>query len=213
MKRLNYFIEKDKRIKKVYNYAKRKYLKANKPQHNWEHVIRDLYRGLVIAGTIKGVNYSVLIPAIILHDIGVTECKDYKKHAEVGARITKRDLSKIGYTKKEIEQIAYCVKLHKERGSQDTLESKIVFDADLLEKSGIGGIFSTYKAQYELGKSIEEWIKYILDRKYTNKDFFTKKGKEISGEGFIEKRDHFKEVKESLKKRKDWVIKEKDLWN
>ncbi len=213
MKKINYFIKKDQRIKKVYDYAKKKYLKANKPQHNWEHIIRDLYRGLVIAETIKDVNYSVLIPAIILHDIGVTESRDYKKHAEVGARITKRDLSKMGYTKKEIEQIAHCVKLHKERGKPDTLESKIVFDADLLEKSGIGGIFSTYRAQYESRKPIGEWTQYILKRKYTNKDFFTKKGKEISGDGFIERRGHFKKVEKSLKRRKDWTVIEKDLWN
>ena len=194
MKKLNYFIKKDPRVKKVYNYAKDKYFKANKPQHNWEHIIRDLYRAIIIAETIKGVNYSVLIPAVILHDIGVTEAKEYGKHAEIGAEIVKRDLPQMDYTKREIEQIAHSVKLHKERRKPDTLESKIVYDADMLEKSGIGGVFSTYKARYEIGKSIKEWVRYILQRKYTNEDLFTEKAKEISSNGFVEKREHFKKI-------------------
>lgn len=213
MRKINYFIEKEPRIKKVYDYAKEKYLKTNKPQHNWEHILRDLYRALVIAETIDGVNYSVLIPAVLLHDIGVTETDEYAKHAEVGAEIAKRDLPQMGYTDKETEQIAHCVKLHKERGKQDTLESKIVFDADLLEKSGVGGVFAIYRAQYELGKSISEWTQYVLQRKYTNEDFFTNKAKEISGNGFIENREHFKKVEKSLKERKDWTVTEKDLWD
>lgn len=213
MKKFNYFIGKEPRIKKVYDYAKEKYLKTNKPQHNWGHILRDLYRALVIAETIDSVDYSVLIPAVLLHDIGVTETDEYERHAEVSAEIAKRDLPQMGYIDKETEQIARCVKLHKERGKPDTLESKIVYDADLLEKSGIGGVFATYRAQYELGKSIDEWTQNVLQRKYTNEDFFTQKAKEISGKGFVEKRGHFKKVEKSLKERKDWTITEKDLWD
>jgi len=67
MQKLNFFIEKDPRIQRIYDYAKEKYLKANMPQHNWEH---------------------------ILHDIGV--CEDiYQNHAEKGVEIIKRDLPKI----------------------------------------------------------------------------------------------------------------------
>ena len=108
MKKLDYFVEKDPRIKKVYNYAKEKYNKANLAQHNWAHVLRDLYRALVIAEEESGVNYSVLIPAVILHDIGVTEGK-YSEHEEKGLRIVKRDLLKLGYCMKEIEKIAKAV--------------------------------------------------------------------------------------------------------
>lgn len=66
----------------------------------------------------------------------------------MGAQIVKRDLPQMGYTDKETEQIAHCVKSHKGRGIQDTLEAKIVSDADMLEKSGIGGVFASYKAQH-----------------------------------------------------------------
>jgi len=208
MKKLDYFVEKDPRIKKVYDYAKEKYNKANFVQHNWAHVLRDLYRALVIAEEESGVNYNVLIPAVILHDIGVTEGK-YSEHEKRGLRIVRRDLLKLGYCKEEIEKIAKAVALHKSRGKIDFLEAQILFDADRLEKSGIAGVSASYRAQLEIGKTLLEWV---FPRRYKNKDFYTKKAREISGKGFHEMDKHFKEVKKSLKKRKDWIATEKDLW-
>lgn len=73
MKKLDYFIKKDPRIKRVYDYAKEKYNKANLTQHNFEHILRVLYRVLLIAETEKDVDYNILIPATLLHDIGATE--------------------------------------------------------------------------------------------------------------------------------------------
>jgi uncharacterized protein len=208
MKKLNFFIKKDSRIKKVYNYAKKKYIKANNFQHNWEHIIRDLYRALIIAETEKNVNYGILVPAVILHDIGATE-DIYENHVKKGVEIVNRDLAKLGYNKEEIKQIAYGVGCHRGKPKPSTIESKILFDADRLEKSGICGVFAGYRAQLELGKSIIEWA---YPRHYKNKDFFTKKAREISKKGFEEMDKHFREVQKSLKKRKDWTTIEKDLW-
>jgi len=174
VKKLDYFIKKDPRIKKVYDYAKKKYNKANLVQHNWAHVLRDLYRALVIAEEELGVNYSVLIPA--------------------------RDLSKLGYCTEEIEKIAKAVLLHRSKEKIDFLEAQILFDADRLEKSGIAGIASSYRSQLEMGKTLLEWA---FPRRYKNKDLYTKKAREISGKGFDEMDKHFEEVKKSFKKRKD----------
>lgn len=133
MRKLNYSVKKDPRIKKIYNYAKRKYNRANLSQHNLEHILRVLYRALIIAETIKNVNYSILIPSVLLHDIGATEGA-YKEHKTVGLLIIKRDLPKFGYTKDEINKISYCVGSHAEKIKQNTIEAKILFDADKLEK-------------------------------------------------------------------------------
>jgi len=208
MKKLDYFVEKDPRIKKVYDYAKEKYNKTNLAQHNWAHVLRDLYRALIIAEEESGVNYNILIPAVILHDIGVTEGK-YSEHAKKGSVIVKRDLSKLGYCMEEIEKIAKAVLLHRSKEKIDFLEAQILFDADRLEKSGIAGIAYSYRSQLEMGKTLLEWV---FPRRYKNKDFYTKKAREISGKGFDEMDKHFEEVKKSFKKRKDWIITEKDLW-
>jgi HD superfamily phosphodiesterase len=209
MNKLGFFIEKDPRIKEVYDFAKAKYLATpNRPQHNWPHVLRDLYRALVIAETENNVNYSILIPAIILHDIGVTE-GEYKDHEENGGLIAKRELPRIGFNEVETDKIAYAISKHKGKERVNGIEAQIVFDADRLEKSGIAGIFGSYLAQYEMGKSLKEWA---FPRKYNNDDLYTEKAKEVSGNGFMEFDDHFISVQKGIIERPDWVIEEKDLW-
>lgn len=213
MKKLDYFVKKDLRIKKIYDYAKEKYNKANLPQHNLEHILRDLYRALIIAETEKEVNYFILIPAVLLHDIGGTEGK-HQNHEETGALIIKRDLPKFEYSEKEIEKIAHCVESHDGKIKPETIEAKILFDADRLEKSGIGGVFSFYKAQQESTTPMDQWIErgIIRTQKFIKEGFYTKKAKEISKNGFQEYIKHFNEAMKSLKERKDFLIFEKDLW-
>jgi len=213
MIKLNYFIKKDPRIEKVYNYSKEKYNKANLIQHNWEHILRDLYRALIIAETEKDVNYSILIPSVLLHDIGVTE-DEYQKHEDVGQLVVKRDLPKFGYTKREVGMITHCVESHSGKIKPEIIEAKILFDADRLEKCGIGGIFSFYRAQQELKRPIIEWIERAPKRtqKFIEDGFYTKKAKEICGSGFQDRLKHFHEIIKNLKERKDFLISEKDLW-
>lgn len=212
MMKLNYFIKKDPRIEKVYNYSKEKYNKANLIQHNWEHILRDLYRALIIAKIEKDVNYSILIPSVLLHDIGATEGK-YQEHEEVGKLVVKRDLPKFGYTKEEVETIVHCVESHVGEIKPEIIEAKILFDVDKLEKCGISGIFSFYRAQQELKIPIIEWIERALKgiQKFIEDGFYTKKAKEICGSGFQDRLKHFHEVIKELKERKDFLISEKDL--
>ena len=213
MMKLDYFIKKDPRIKKVYDYAKEKYNKANLPQHNFEHILRDLYRALVIAETERDVNYNILIPAVLLHDIGVTEDK-YQKHEDVGPLVVKRDLPKFNYTKKEVGLIAHCVESHGGKIKPEIIEAKILFDADKLEKCGIGGIFNFYRVQQESGRPTIEWMKRGAKRtrKFIEDGFYTKKAKEMCGSGLQDILKHIQEVIKSLKERKDFLISENDLW-
>jgi len=213
VKKLDYFVKKDPRIKKVYDYAKEKYNKANLPQHNLEHVLRDLCRALIIAETEKDINYFILISAVLLHDIGITEGK-HQEHEETGILIIKRDLSKFEYSKKEIEEIAHCIESHGGKIKPETIEAKILFDADKLEKSGIGGVFSFYRAQQEAIIPMDKWIEkgIIRTQRFIKEGFYTQKAKEVSKNGFQERIKHFNEVMEDLKERKDFLISEEDLW-
>ncbi len=56
--------------------------------HDRDHVYRVLYVGLDIASTEEGVDYDILIPALLLHDVGRPEqsADPTLDHAEVGAR-------------------------------------------------------------------------------------------------------------------------------
>ncbi len=215
MKKLTELTKQDSRIKKVYDYAKNKYDKTNLPQHNFEHVIRDLFRALIIADTEKNVNYSILVPAVLLHDIGATE-GDYWRHVETGPKIAERDLPTFSFTKQEIKEIGYCIASHSGTKSIDkpkTIEAKILFDADKLEKSSLLSIFPMVRASYEFGynvkKSIEDFCKYVDNRDI---NFYTTGGKKIDDEGIKRNKELSKEIKEIIKKRKDFLATEEDVW-
>ena len=70
MKRtLDVYVRQDPRILRVYLEARKKYDQAGREHHNFQHVLRDLYRALVIAETEESVDFTVLIPSVLLHDI------------------------------------------------------------------------------------------------------------------------------------------------
>lgn len=212
MKKLNYYIGKDPRIIKVYKYAKEGYSKANLQQHNFSHVLRCLYRALLIGESEKNVKYEILIPAVLLHDIGFSEGAK-EKHAEVSAEVAERELPDFGYGNSEIIEIVHCILSHEDRDMAKTLEAKILIDSDMLEKSGIGGAYTLYRYQQESGISISELIPRIKKKMRRNieKGFFTAKAKDISGDGFQEYINHLENVEKSLDTRTDFLVTEEDL--
>lgn len=204
-------VSADGRIAKVYLCGRSIYDKACLPQHNWEHIIRVLFRALIIAARTRGpavVDYSILISAVILHDIGVTE-GPYRSHAERGSEMARRLLVQLAYKREEIRRICECIKCHKDAEGSDTIEAKILFDADRLKKSGLGGAFASYRSQLELGESISKWA---YQRKYRKRDLFTRAARQISEDGFREMDKHLAQVKSSVARRKDWTVVEWNLW-
>ncbi|MBL7169851.1 MAG: HD domain-containing protein [Candidatus Aenigmarchaeota archaeon] len=212
MKKLTELAKQDPRIKKVYDYSKKKYDEADLPQHNFEHVIRDLFRALVIADTEEDVNYSVLVSAVLLHDIGATE-DDYWKHVETGPKIVERNLPELGFNEDEIEKIAHCVASHsrKSKIKPETIEAKILCDADKLEKSDLPNLFTTSRFFTEMGCSLKKSLELFSDGK-RDSDFFTKEAYRIDNGG-IEKVDKIREdMIRILKTRKDFLATEEDVW-
>jgi HD superfamily phosphodiesterase len=214
MKRLIEFIKEDPRIKKVYDYAKEKYNEASLSQHNFEHVIRDLYRVLIISDNEKNVNFKILIPATLLHDIGATT-GNYRHHEEAGIPIVKKILPKLGYSSREIKEICHCIISHKGRDHfPKTLEAKILYDADVLEKSDLISIYTTARVQYELKIPLSEFVKFAAKNRGNElkRGFYTKKASEIDNGGLKRTSELHKNILKVFKKRKDFAVTENDLW-
>lgn len=214
MKKLTELIKEDARIKKVYDYAKEKYNEANLTQHNFEHVIRVLYRVLIIADTEKKVNYKILIPATLLHDIGATT-GNYRQHEEAGIPIVKQVLPKFGYSKEEIEAICHCIITHKGRGQlPETLEAKILYDSDVLEKSDLPSIYTAARVQHELKIPLGEFIIFAAGNRGNelSRGFFTKKAKKIDNGGLKKTFKLHQDILKVFKKRKDFSATENDVW-
>ena len=115
--------------------------------HDKEHVYRVLYNAMIIAKSEGGADHDVLIAACLLHDIGRKEqfADPACCHAEVGAQKAYRFLIDQGYPEAYAQQVSQCILTHRFRKNRppESLEAKILFDADKLDVVGAMGIART----------------------------------------------------------------------
>lgn len=121
--------------------------------HDKEHVYRVLYTALDIAGTERAVDMDVLISACLLHDIGRREQFEDSRvcHARAGADKAYRFLTEHGFPESFAAHVRECISSHRYRNDNqpETIEAKILFDADKVDVSGVIGIARAlvYKGQ------------------------------------------------------------------
>lgn len=121
--------------------------------HDREHVYRVLYHAMDIAKHEAHVDYDVLICACLLHDIGRKEQFEDARlcHAQVGAGKAYDFLIDNHFDLSFAEKVAHCIGCHRYRGDNppQSIEAKILFDADKLDATGALGIARTliYKGQ------------------------------------------------------------------
>ena len=172
--------------------------------HGKDHIYRVLYQALEIAKTEENVDYDVLITACLLHDVGRKEQFADPKvcHAMAGAEKAYKFLTENGFDTEFAEKIRHCIQAHRYReiNQPQTLEAKILFDADKLDVVGAMGIARTllYKGKMEeplyslkpdgsvsdgtgdTELSFFQEYKYKLEGLYSK--FYTKKAAELAKE-------------------------------
>ena len=91
-------------------------------------------------GRSEGADLDVLQVAALLHDIAVPINK--ARHYEIGALLARGILSQLGFTEERIDPIAHAIKAHSRYGGPDpqTLEERILWDADVVECVGATGL-------------------------------------------------------------------------
>ncbi len=118
----------------------REKMKHHGSAHDFSHVMR-VYRLAERIGRREKADMSVLLPAVLLHDIAKPSKKsvaERKKSAGSSARIASGILRKLNCPK--ADEILYCIKVHSfSKGiTPKTKEAKILQDCDRLD--AIGGI-------------------------------------------------------------------------
>lgn len=115
-------------------------------------------------------SYDVVMPAAILHDIGIKECErkynstDGQLQEKEGPPIAREILEKLKIKQEIIKEICEIISSHHSKGEINTLNFKVIWDADWLVN---------LKDEYEL-KDIQK-IKNII-----SKVFLTQTGKKIA---------------------------------
>jgi len=120
---------------------------AGDSAHDREHIYRVLYNALAIAGTEENVDYDILIAASLLHDVGRPEQFADPKvcHAQVGSEKAYHFLIENGFSADFADAVRHCILTHRFRVARppQSLEAKILFDADKLDVTGALGIART----------------------------------------------------------------------
>lgn len=121
--------------------------------HDKEHIFRVLYVALDIAQHEKNVDSDVLVAACLLHDIGRAEQFENPEvcHARIGAERAYEFLLENNWDEKKARHVRACIGTHRYRvdDTPQSIEAKILFDADKIDATGTLGIARTifYKGQ------------------------------------------------------------------
>lgn len=176
----------------------------NDSAHDCQHIYRVLYSALDIAESENDVDIEVLVVACLLHDIG--RKKQFENpslcHAMEGGEIAYDYLIQQGWNKDKANHVKKCIISHRYRTDNppDSIEAKILFDADKLDATGAMGIARTliYKGQvneplylvddngFVLDGTDSESLSFFQEYNFKLKNlydkFFTKRGGEIANQ-------------------------------
>ena len=173
--------------------------------HDKHHIYRVLYAAVDIANYEENVDYDVLIAAALLHDIGRE--KQFENlnlcHAQIGSEMAYEFLLTINWNRQKASHVKECISSHRYRRTNlpQSIEAKILFDADKLDAAGAMGIARTliYGGQVteplyiidddgniltedggaEISSFLQEY-NYKLKKVYTS--FYTEHAKKISAD-------------------------------
>ena len=166
----------------------RKYIKEvfnQKGSHGLDHVLRVEYLCEVI-GKREKAEMGVLLPAALFHDIAQPiERKKGIPHEEEGARMAEDYLRSIHYDENHIRKITHAIRTHRYRSIKkpETLEARILSDADKLDAMGAVGSARTVIRAGEYGGDISDAVDHINHKRLNlNGLMHTETAKQLAGE-------------------------------
>ncbi len=142
--------------------------------HDWDHTLRVL-RLCEHIGPAEQADMDVLRVAAVLHDIGRPH-QDASRgslcHAVHGAVLAEPIVAMLVFSPGQKDNILHCIRTHRFRGMHvpETLEAKVLFDADKLDAIGAIGIARAYLFAGEIGARLhspdipaEQSVPYSVD--------------------------------------------------
>jgi len=171
--------------------------------HDWDHTKRVYRLGLRI-GEAENADLDVVRVAALLHDIGRAQ-QDTSNgqvcHAGQGARMAREIIRDLPLTVDQKENIAHCIRTHRFRGNHhpETLEARVLFDADKLDAIGAVGVARAFLFAGEIGARLHSpevkaedsipysendtgYREYRLKLRLIKHRMLTETGKKLAGE-------------------------------
>ena len=162
--------------------------RGNAGGHDAAHTLRVYRNAMKIAEKEPGCDVETAALAALLHDTD-----DHKLFATENNANARAFLAENGATDGETERICAvinAVSFSKNRGRvPETLEAKVVQDADRLDAIGAIGIARTFAYGGEHGRSLDESVQHFYDKLLLLKDLMNTE----AGKALAEERDAFLE--------------------
>lgn len=129
--------------------------------HGFEHTER-VYNLCLHLGKVLNADQTILLPAAILHDV----CRGEENHAEAGAATAALILRKLGFEEDKIQRIQKVIISHSFSAGEtpESLEAKILSDADKLDALGALGIYRTAAYSGEYSRPITDYIGHFHNK-------------------------------------------------
>jgi uncharacterized protein len=163
--------------------------------HGLDHIQRVVSLCEVI-GSEENADMMVVLPAALFHDIArPIEKEKGIPHEEEGARMAELYLLSIRYDEERIPKITHAIRTHRFSSIKkpETLEARVLSDADKLDAMGAVGIARTFISAGEHHGEIGEALDHIHDKLLKLKDLmYTETAKRLAEErhrylcGFLE---------------------------
>ena len=158
--------------------------------HGSDHLFR-VWKIAKKIGIKEGANLKILEPMALLHDIIRPEKENDNCHAKYSSQMAQSVLRNLNYTEDEIKLIVSGILSHSihcdSRIEPDSLEAKVLFDADKIEAVGPIGISRWFLTMSKKDFSVEVIAKMYLgtinDFKLTHKMLYTKTGNKLIKDG------------------------------
>lgn len=201
MKLEDYLLQYDE-LRALSGQVKQDFSRRGPVHHNWNHVLRDLARA-VIVGEAEKANMKVVLASVLLHDIGRLYPDLDSDHHKAGVIKAPEYLRKASFGSEEISEITHCIAAHGPRGTEEpkSLEARVVYDVDVLSCSvgylGVARVFDFFMR--EEGMGVKEMVEIPSGKKGPRRDFYTATGKRLGETGLKRARKFWTELEQELK--------------
>lgn len=134
------------------------YFEGAASAHDWHHVQRVEQLAETLSAERDDANEQILRLAVLLHDIGrMREDQEIiDDHAVWGANEAESILSDVGLEAATIEHVQHCIRTHRYSNDlePETIEAKLLCDADNLDALGAVGIGRCFAYGATLGNTL-----------------------------------------------------------